>query len=410
MTIFLSHISEEAAEAQALKTALEIALPSAHVFVSASDIRLGDAWLKEIDTALSKATAVLALCSENSIRRPWLNFECGTGWTRGLPIIPVCHKGLQPDRLPDPLRIFQGIELSSGDACRTLVTRLAEITKLKPAPEFSPAQFQRSLVVQRQERGAEIGVVTAHRQREWDDHRDTMLTLTHGLPSGLSGDWRFRELSDERPFLLDSLHAISGLIFTSPWRAGVSPECMSATIDWVNEGGRILFLGFELGDRHHDANLAQLTHAFGIHPSCDIVGPPEYGPGKPYGAPVRYEIADADNHPVTAGISTIELVNSQTVIVEPGGTEWLRVGKNSVYRPRRDSVRYRDGTLTTPGGSAFELVQSAGWLPVAVEAPSGLCGRGGAMMIGTWDLLSGRISGGANGIVVERLLNWLAGM
>jgi hypothetical protein len=124
---------------------------------------------------------------------------------------------------------------------------------------------------------------------------------------------------------------------------------------------------------------------------------------------VDYEIAEAEAHPLTNNLNVIRLNNAQTVRVEPGGIEWLRVGRNVLYRPMSSTVQYRDGTLTTPRGAMFERREDASWFPVAVEAPAGLCGRGRAMMIGTWDLL-GRVTpfGGDNGILVSRLLDWLA--
>ena len=67
MRAFLSHISDEASEARSFKTALEAALPGSEVFVSATDIHWGDAWLKEIDEALTSAKVILVLCSPHSV-------------------------------------------------------------------------------------------------------------------------------------------------------------------------------------------------------------------------------------------------------------------------------------------------------------------------------------------------------
>ena len=112
--IFLSHISEEAQLAILLKQNLEIVLDDLEVFVSAVDIHLGEGWLKAVDEALSTANAVIVLCSKNSVRRPWLNFESGGGGARGLPVIPVCHSGFKKDELPYPLSIYLGIELKNA--------------------------------------------------------------------------------------------------------------------------------------------------------------------------------------------------------------------------------------------------------------------------------------------------------
>jgi TIR domain-containing protein len=407
--VFLSHISEEAVEARAFKKGLEKALPGSDVFVSAADIHLGDAWLREIDNALTDAKAVVALCSPNSVRRPWLNFESGTGWIKRLPVIPVCYKGIRKDRLPDPMHIFQAIEISDADSCRELVTQLAGTLGLAAAHDFDPTQFLQTIRTESSTRTNEVGIVLCHQQQEWEGGERSVFALTNSLPRGLRGNWRFRALTDERVFQSQGLHALSGLIFANPWRAKIEPETIAATVEWVRKGGRLLLLGFELGDRHHGGNLGELSHHFGIDPAGDIVGPQGYGDRKPYDQPVDFIPSKADPHPFTEGLTVIRCANVQTVRVDPGGTEWLRVGDNVVYRPSRDSVRYRDGTMTTPGGPAFAMNLKAEWLAVAVEAPRGLCGAGSVHMIGTWDLM-GRDQpfGDENLTLVTRLLDWLS--
>jgi hypothetical protein len=409
MRVFLSHISEEAVEARAFKKVLELALPGSEVFVSAADIHLGNAWLQEIDHALRDADAVVALCSPNSVRRPWLNFESGTGWTRHLPVIPVCHNGMRKDRLPDPLHIFQAIEITDADSCRELVSQLATILRLTPATNFDPASFFQALRAENALRTNEVGIVLCHQQQKWESGERSVFFLASSLPSRLRGHWRFRALTDERVFQSQDLHKLSGLIFANPWRARIEPETITATVEWVRKGGRLLLLGFELGDRHHGGNLGELSHHFGIDPAGDIVGPQGYGDRKPYDQAIDFMPSKADRHPFTEGLRAVRGTNVQTVRVDPGGTEWLRVGDNVVYRPSRDSVRYHDGTMTTPGGAAFDVNLQAGWLAVAVEAPKGLCGAGSVHMIGTWDLM-GRAQpfGDENLTLVTRLLDWLS--
>jgi hypothetical protein len=59
-------------------------------------------------------------------------------------------------------------------------------------------------------------------------------------------------------------------------------------------------------------------------------------------------------------------------------------------------------------GQADEL---AGWLPVAAEAPRGLCGKGEVQAIGTWDLI-GRdepFDRRDNLVLLGRLFEWLSG-
>ena len=46
------------------------------------------------------------------------------------------------------------------------------------------------------------------------------------------------------------------------------------------------------------------------------------------------------------------------------GIEWISIGDNVVYRPARDSVQYRDGTMTAPGRTSFEINQKAEYVGI----------------------------------------------
>jgi hypothetical protein len=407
--IFLSHISDEASEARALKQVLERGLPGSHVFVSAADIHFGKQWLKEIEQALTGARAILTLCSPNSIRRPWLNFESGSGWARSIPVLTLCHKGLRENRVPDPLGIFQGLDLTDADSCRQLVKRLGAILETDAAEHFDPIEIVRAIQVELPTRTSEIGIVVCHGQGKWPNGERSVFNFLQSKPNYYEDDWTFRDINDERKFLSANLDRLSGLIFATPRKARIEPETIAATVEWVRKGGRLLLLGFELGDRHHEANMAELSHHFGIDPGSDIVGPAGYQK-KPYEVPIEFDVSAGEPHIFTEGLDSVQLANVQSVRVEPGGIEWLRVGSNSMYKPRQDTVVYWDGVMTTPGGADFEENQHARWLPVAVQAPQGLCGKGSVHMIGTWDLLGrSQAFGGHNVTLVKRLLNWLSG-
>jgi hypothetical protein len=410
MNIFLSHISEESSEARAIKLSLENALPGLEVFVSAVDIHFGQQWLAEINKAMKRAKAILVLCSPQSVRRPWINFESGSGWTRGIPVIPMCIKGLNKDQLPDPLGIFQGIELLNADSCFKLAELLAAELKLKITDDFDFWLMFENLKPLPVNRTNEIGIVLTHRQNEWEPHKQTVFNLFRKQPPEIAGNWTFKTLSNKTAFLSEELNKLSGLIFATPWRSKLEPEIIAATVEWVKKGGRLLLLGFELGDRHHDANLMELSRHFGISAAIDIVGPADFKGDKPYNTVIEFNPLLANQHPFTQNLKSVQLTNVQTLQVEPGGLEWLRVGENDVYQPKRENVVYRDGVMTAPGGNSFYINKNAGWLPVAVEAPEGLCGLGGVQMIGTWDLLGrNKPFGGDNHILVTRILDWLAG-
>lgn len=127
--LFISHIGEEAQLASILKTHfLSNFLGLIDVFVSSdsTSITVGNKWLDDVDTALKTANVELILCSAESVKRPWINFEAGAGWVKGIPVIPVCHTGMRPVDLPIPLHMLQAIEANNERGLKKVYALLAE--------------------------------------------------------------------------------------------------------------------------------------------------------------------------------------------------------------------------------------------------------------------------------------------
>lgn len=121
--IFLSHIGQEAELAGYLKSQIEkdfLGLVDIFVSTQEQSISLGEKWLDNVSTALKDAAAMLVLCSPWSIARPWINFEAGAGWVKGIPVVPLCHSGMTPVQLPTPLNSLQG----------TLMTDVEKLQKI----------------------------------------------------------------------------------------------------------------------------------------------------------------------------------------------------------------------------------------------------------------------------------------
>lgn len=126
--VFVSHISEDEVVAEWLKTTLNRDfLRLLEVFVSSDteSIEVGTPWFDSVRKALAEARVLVVLCSEASVRKPWINFEVGAAWIIDKPIIPLCHSGLKPAALPMPLSLRQGIELSDPEGIRRLYQGLA---------------------------------------------------------------------------------------------------------------------------------------------------------------------------------------------------------------------------------------------------------------------------------------------
>jgi hypothetical protein len=133
-TVFVSHISDETTIAQWLKTKLDRDfLGGLEIFVSSdrSTISAGRRWLDEVHHALKKADLQIVLCSRASVGRPWVNFEAGAVWLRDIPVVPACHSGLEPDELPVPLNMLEGIVLSNAKGLAKLYDSVAAALGLR---------------------------------------------------------------------------------------------------------------------------------------------------------------------------------------------------------------------------------------------------------------------------------------
>lgn len=138
--VFISHISQETGLAQILKKHLsEDFLKSLDIFVSSDGktIQAGTNWLEAVTAALENAKIEIVLCSKNSVGRPWVNFEAGAGWIRGIPVIPICHSGMEPYDLPVPLNMLQAIKANEPESLQELYEAVArEIDMAVPEVDF----------------------------------------------------------------------------------------------------------------------------------------------------------------------------------------------------------------------------------------------------------------------------------
>lgn len=130
--VFISHVNEEAAVAGFLQDRLSgMFLGGVNFFVSSDrrSLRGGDHWLNSIGEALSTCSVVLCVLSPGSIERAWVNFEAGAGWFQKR-VIPVCHSGLKPSHLPQPLQSLVGYDLHDPLDLRELSAVIGEAAGL----------------------------------------------------------------------------------------------------------------------------------------------------------------------------------------------------------------------------------------------------------------------------------------
>jgi hypothetical protein len=188
--IFISHIHEDAIAANALKRFIEAKLrprmgpsfgtipshgPNApKIFLSSTELKLGDDFLDKIRAALRSSKIVLALFSDEAVTRPWVHFEAGGAWfSVEKTLIPLCIGGLDPARLPKPYSNIQSANLHDRSAPCYLIEAVWRILAPSPVvpPPFPPSD---SDVV---ELGAEL--------ERWRKDRDSIRELLdHAMGAG----------------------------------------------------------------------------------------------------------------------------------------------------------------------------------------------------------------------------------
>ncbi|UFM71254.1 toll/interleukin-1 receptor domain-containing protein [Leclercia adecarboxylata] len=140
--VFISHITEEKELAQILSEEIKRSyLGMLDTFVSSDGQSLpaGGRWLDMIDSALNQSAIQISLCSPQSIKRPWINFEAGASWIRKIPVVPVCHSGLRKNALPIPLAMLQAADIDNKDDLNIMFNELTKVlgATISPTIDFN---------------------------------------------------------------------------------------------------------------------------------------------------------------------------------------------------------------------------------------------------------------------------------
>ena len=139
-SVFLSYDHEDAALAGRIASALENA---GHAVWWDRHIAGGAEYNSEIESAVERASAVVVLWSERSVRSPWVRDEAAEGRDQGK-LVPVTLDGAKP---PMGFRQYQTVDLSGQMANRlprNFKSLLDAITKLAAATDHPAARPMRT--------------------------------------------------------------------------------------------------------------------------------------------------------------------------------------------------------------------------------------------------------------------------
>jgi hypothetical protein len=197
--IFLSHINEERALALKIKEHIQNTFPDAvSVFVSSDirDIPAGVPWKDRIRKAIEDCSLVIVLASPASLGRPWVNFEAGGAWFKGLELLAICHSGQHKSQLPPPLNDFQAVELGDPSVVTALMDSIAVRLGSTRAPRVDHAGILKELLeVAASSAPGRNESTKAGRPPETNDLEEVEVNILHALS----------ELDDEDASVVENL-------------------------------------------------------------------------------------------------------------------------------------------------------------------------------------------------------------
>lgn len=291
-------------------------------------------------------------------------------------------------------------------------TKIAELERGAIPPLVAPLEGKAGILIDH-----------SHGQRHWPrpgrlSPLDGDLARLAALGAPLAAPaWQLAAVSHAAQFDPTQLSAWRGMILTMPWRQQLAEPTCRAIVEWVHAGGRLLLLGYEMGERHHGSNINALAISFGLHFNADIVAPPDWQPSeKPYDDTIMFDGALLRAHPTLADVSRLTLANLCTLTFDPGTQPLISLHDPTRPDPqiawlRAEDAAYPNGTLTTPGKRRYDAVAPNALSTVCVAAAPGLCGAGAVLALGTWDIFgpNGSFTQGSDNLVFWRnMLEWLA--
>jgi len=157
-TVFFSHSSRDATALSRLKDLfLEKTGGAIEVFLSSDgqSIPLGRNWVHKVEQALNSASLMIVFVTPNSVGSHWLYFESGYAYSKGLRVVPVGFRGVDLTRLPPPLGLLQGFNITSSDTLDNLVVLANEVFGHSHANRFTEGEYQEVSAL-----GAEMATAT----------------------------------------------------------------------------------------------------------------------------------------------------------------------------------------------------------------------------------------------------------
>lgn len=123
-TIFFSHSSKDREILTLLKEKLiKKTGGTLDIFLSSDgqSIPFGQNWVTKIEDSLNQAKIMFVFISPHSIDSNWIYFESGFSYSKGIEVIPVGFSGMDLGKLPPPLSLMQGFNVTSHEGLNNII-------------------------------------------------------------------------------------------------------------------------------------------------------------------------------------------------------------------------------------------------------------------------------------------------
>jgi hypothetical protein len=159
-TVFFSHSRKDKDALVRLKALFtEKTGSSIEVFLSSDgqSIPLGRNWVHAVELGLNRAKLMFVFVTPSSLRSDWLYFESGYAYKQGLRVVPVGFKGVDLGKVPPPLGLLQGFNITSEASLDNIIVVANEEFECSHTARFTPDEYREIVALGEDPTGSMIG-------------------------------------------------------------------------------------------------------------------------------------------------------------------------------------------------------------------------------------------------------------
>jgi len=155
-SVFVSHINENRNIAFKFKDFIREYFSEnlVDVFIAGDpdNIAFSDDWFEKIKDGIKDCNLMVILCTPESVKRPWINFEAGAATLLEKNVGPICFSGQKVGQLPSPLNYIrsQAIDCADDENFEQQISKFIKIISKNvgmPVPEIKvlDSEFYRAI-------------------------------------------------------------------------------------------------------------------------------------------------------------------------------------------------------------------------------------------------------------------------